>query len=919
MRLDHVRRLSGPNVYLARPVAIARLDLQGLTGHETTDHPGFAERLVDALPGLRTHHCSAGRPGGLLAAMARGTYFGHVTEHVTLELSGLIGREVFFGRTVRAGGPSEYDVILECPRDEPSGSAVVEMLIALALRTVTGALAGPAPDVSADLARIRAAHEGERLGVSTAALARAARRRDVPVRRVGALNLLRLGYGRHRRTVWAAMTDGTSAIGMEVAGDKRLAHRVLADAGVPVPEGRVAASPAEALAVLRDIGGPVVVKPLSGHQGEGVHIELTEPAEVVAAFASAAGDEGEVLVESYIPGRDYRVLVVGGRVVAAAELTAACVTGDGSSTVAALVARVNADPARGTGHDRPLTRLALGPTELGLLARQGHGPASVPADGERVWLRRNANLSTGGTSRDVTDETHPEVAELCVRAAATVGMDVCGIDLRLPDIASPPPADRGAAGILEVNAAPGLRMHLAPHEGVGRDVAGDIIDLMYPAGTPSRVPIVSVTGTNGKTTTVRMIAHMLELDGRRTGMTSTEGVYVGGRLVHLSDASGPRSAEMVLGDRSVDAAVLETARGGIVRRGLGYDRADVAVVTNVTRDHLGMDDTETVDDLAEIKALVAEEVRPGGHLVLNAADPATARLAERPVVRERAPELRYFAPSADAPVLAGHLRDGGVGYYAEHGWLTEAHGDRRTRVLPVEDIAGSFGGHAAHVVADALAAVAAVRALDVPVDVVARALRTFDPHTRNPGRGCVYQVGENPVLVDYAHNPAAVAAVGALVARRWRGGGVAAVTLPGDRSDELVGETARALAATFGRVVVYEDEDLRGRRSGEMTRLIVQGLREARPDVRAHPAGDLKGAVASALDIAAPGEPVLLLYEKLQPVLELLETLGAEPVVPESPAPSDAVPSEAVPSEAGGRSSSTVTDSSASTTIPSSQ
>ncbi|MFA1550335.1 cyanophycin synthetase [Actinomadura chokoriensis] len=877
MRLDHVRRLSGPNVYLSRPVAIARLDLQGLTGHETTDHPGFAARLVEALPGLAGHHCSAGRPGGLLDAMARGTYFGHVTEHVTLELSGLIGREVFFGRTVLAGGPGDYEVVLECPRDEPADSTVVERLITLAVRTVTGALEGRVPDISGDLAEIAAEHEGERLGVSTAALARAARERGVPVRRVDDLNLLRLGYGRYRRTVWAAMTDTTSAIGMEVAGDKRLAHRVLADAGVPVPEGRVAASPAEALEALREAGGPVVVKPLAGHQGENVHIELTEPPEVVAAFAAAAGDEGAVLVESYIPGKDYRVLLVGGRVVAAAELTAACVTGDGTATVAALVARVNADPARGEGHDRPLTRLALGPTELALMARQGHGPDSVPGDGERVWLRRNANLSTGGTSRDVTGDVHDEVAAMCVRAAAAVGMDVCGIDLRLPDIASPPPAERGAAGILEVNAAPGLRMHLAPHEGTGRDVAGDIVDLLYPAGTPSRVPVVSVTGTNGKTTTVRMITHILELDGRRTGMTSTEGVYVGGRLVHMSDASGPRSAEMVLGDRSVEAAVLETARGGIVRRGLGYDRADVAVVTNVTRDHLGVDDTESLDDLLDIKALVAEEIRRGGHVVLNAEDEASASIAERPGVRGRDPVVRFFSLSADAPVLARHLRGGGVGYHVADGWLTEARGDRLTPILPAGEVAGAFGGDAVHVLANALAASAAARALGVPVDVLARALRSFDPHTRNPGRGCVYQVGDNPVLVDYAHNPAAVTAMGAFVERRWGAAGVAAVTLPGDRSDELVGETARALAGAFGRVVVYEDEDLRGRRSGEMTRLIVQGLREVRPEVRHHPAGDLKGALTSALDLAEPGEPVLLLYEKLQPVTELLETLGAEP------------------------------------------
>ncbi|MFC6885649.1 cyanophycin synthetase [Actinomadura yumaensis] len=877
MRLDRLRRLGGPNVYLSRPVAIARLELEGLTGHETTDHPGFAERLVRALPGLADHHCSAGRPGGLLDAMARGTYFGHVTEHVTLELSGLIGRDVHFGRTVRAGGPGSYDVVLECPRDEPPDSPVVAGLLALAVRLVGGVLAGRAPDLAEGLARVAAEHERGRLGVSTAALARAARRRGVPVRRVGDLNLLQLGYGRHRRTVWAAMTDATSAIGMEIAADKRLAHRLLAQAGLPVPDGETVATSAAAVEALRSVGPPVVVKPLAGHQGEGVHIELTTVPEVVAAFAAASAGGGEVLVESYVPGRDYRVLVVGGRVSAAAEVTAAHVTGDGAATVAELVERVNADPARGEGHDRPLTRIALGAAELANLARRGHGPGTVPAAGETVWLRRNANLSTGGTSRDVTAEVHPEAADLCVRAAATVGMDVCGIDLRLPDIASPPPSDPGAAGILEVNAAPGLRMHLAPYEGEGRDVAGDVLDLMYPPGTPSRVPVVSVTGTNGKTTTVRMIARMLEACGLRTGLTSTDGVHIGGRLVHRSDASGPRSAEMVLGDRSVDAAVLETARGGIVRRGLGYDRADVAVVTNITADHLGVDGTETLDDLAGIKALVAEEIVRGGGLVLNAEDPASAALAGRDAVRDREPVIRYFATRPDAPAVVRHLAEGGTAYVAEDGWLTEASAGLRVRVLSVAEVAGAFGGHARHVVANALAALAAARALGVPVDAAAGALRAFEPHTRNPGRGCAYLVGANPVLVDYAHNPAAVTAMGAFVERRWGRGGVAAVTLPGDRCDSLVGETARAVARSFGRVVVYEDEDLRGRRPGEMTRLISEGLREARPGVRHRPAGDLKAAVTSALDLAAPGEPVLLLYERLQPVTELLETLGAVP------------------------------------------
>ncbi len=877
MHLDHLRWLGGPNLYVSRPVAIARLELEDLTERETTDFAGFAERLVALLPGLTDHHCSAGRPGGLLEAMARGTYFGHVTEHVTLELSSMVGREVFFGRTVWAGAPGRYDVILECPRDEPPEESVVGDLVALALRTVTEVLSGRTPVLAADLAAIGSDYGLSRLGVSTAALAAAARRRGIPVRRMGHLNMLRLGHGRHLRTVWAAMTDRTSAIGMETAADKMLTKRLLADAGLPVPRGYVVTSAAEAVEVFHEIGGPVVVKPLTGHHGEKVAIELSDVREVTTAFHQATTVCDEVLVESYVPGRDHRVLMVGNKMVAAAELSAARVTGDGRSTIAELIAIANTDPARGEGHDRPLTRLELGETERGHLARQGLNAVSVPAVGEVVVLRRNANLSTGGTSKDVTERVHPDVARMCRRVANTIGLDVCGIDLRLSDIGAPVPADSVGVGVIEVNASPGLRMHLAPYEGTPRDVAAEIIDQMYPPGAPSRVPLATVTGTNGKTTTVRMIAHLLGQDGRTIGMCTTEGVYVDNELIYKADASGPRSAEMVLGNRTVEAAVLETARGGIVRRGLGYDRSDVAVITNITEDHLGIDDIVDVDDLVEIKALVAEEIRLGGHLVLNADDPLVSAFAERPGVQRRKPLVRYFGQTGDNPVISRHLEQGGIAYFTHDGWLVEAEGTRVDALLPVADVAGSFGGEAGYMIANALASAAAARSLGVPASVVAHGLRTFDPHRLNPGRGCLFRVEDYPIFVDYAHNPAAVAAVGELLGRVWGREGVAAVTLPGDRTDDLVLDTARAVARSFGRVVVYEDEDLRGRRPGEMTRLIIQGLTEVRPNIAYQTAGDLKDAVGIAMSAAAPGEPLLLLYEKLQPVTDLLQTLGAVP------------------------------------------
>ncbi len=686
MRLIDSHRLSGPNIYTSRPVTVARLELDGLTGQETSDCPGFAGRLTSALPGLAGHHCAAGRPGGFLDALARGTYFGHVTEHVALELSALAGREVHFGRTVWAGAEGRYDVIMECPRDEPASSAVPRDLLTLAIWVVTEILAerpAPLPDALRGITRAAAA---DRPGVSTAALAAAARQRGIPVRRTGALSLLRLGYGCHRRLLWAALTQKTSAVGVDIASDKVLAKELLATAGVPVPGGVVARSAADAAAALGTLRAPLVIKPRNGNHGANVTVGVTTPGQAEQAYQRASSSSAEVVVEEYVPGVDYRVLVVDGHVVAAARLHPASVIGDGDQDIEALVRRANDDPRRGEGHARPLTRIALDDHAVTHLAAQGLHPGSVPGPGQVVTLRRNANLSTGGTSTDVTDTVHPEVAAMCCRAAAAATLDVCGIDLRLADIAVPPGQQAGA--VIELNACPGLRMHLEPSAGRPRDVAGAIVDRLYPPGAPSRIPIVSVTGTNGKTTTVRMISHILGQAGLRVGMATTDGVYCGGQLIHASDASGPRSAEMVLDDATVEAAVLETARGGIIRRGLGYDCADVAVVTNITADHLGCDGIDDLDDLADVKALVAEEIVRGGTVVLNADDPRSAGLAQRAAVRERNPVVRYFSLSDASPVIMAHRISGGIACLLRDGQLIEARGGEETVLLHAGRAAG---------------------------------------------------------------------------------------------------------------------------------------------------------------------------------------------------------------------------------------
>jgi len=876
MRIVNVTRLRGPNRYLARPVIIARLDLAELAGRESVDYPGFATRLLDLLPGLVEHHCGMARPGGFVDKMTQGTYFGHIVEHVTLELSHLIGREVNFGRTLQADTPGWFDLVLECPRDEWAEDSVAVDLLQLALHLISEVLADRAPQITAERARLASEYERSRLGVSAEALARAARQRDIPVRRLGEGTLLRLGHGCHGRMVWSAITEHTSAVGVDIASDKELAKRLLATAGIPVPGSIVVRSAAAARAAFHELGAPVVIKPLFSHHGMNVFIELATPEEAIAAYRLAGGD---VIMESYVPGRDYRVLVISGRLVAAAELSPAHVTGDGVSDITALVERVNQDPRRGEGHSRPLTRLAVDDTAVAHLVRQGHHPASVPAHGEVVWLRQNANLSTGGTSRDVTELVHSDIARMCIRAAAAVGLDVCGIDLRWHDISAPLGPDAHGGAVIEVNASPGLRMHLSPNEGAAHDVAGAIIDHLYQEGAPSRIPIVAVTGTNGKTTTARLIAHVLHRTGLGVGMATTEGVSVGNRLIYKGDTSGPRSADMVLGDPVVEVAVLETARGGIVRRGLGYDSADVAVITNISRDHIGTDGIHTVDDLVEIKSLVAEEIRDGGHLVLNADDPGTAGLATRPTVRDRDAVIRFFSLSPANPIVERHLRRGGIAYTVDDGWLVEADGTQRTALLHVRDIPGGFRGHASFMVANVLAAMAACRALGVGKDDLRRFLVSFDPARDNPGRPSILRLGDMPIVVDYAHNPVAISAIGHLVQQLWRRPAVAAITLPGDRCDALVVESAHAVAQVFDRVVVYEDEDLRGRERGEMTKLIIESLGEARPDIRCVPAADLEDAFTTARTLGAPGDPILLIYERLPPVLALLDRLGATPWV----------------------------------------
>ncbi|HYF51439.1 MAG TPA: cyanophycin synthetase, partial [Planctomycetota bacterium] len=619
MRIAHIHTIPGPNVYHDKSVLVMRLHLDDLAEKESYEVSGFIDRLIAKLPGLQEHRCSRGHPGGLIERMREGTYFGHIVEHVALELSTLAGIEVGYGRTFYAGAPGVYDVIVRYQAEQ-----AMAYLLRTAVELVDALVKGEEYPLEPRIEEAKDIVADTELGPSTLTIVEAAQKRGIPWTRLNEASLVQLGYGKHRRLIQAAMTDLSNGISVEISCDKELTKSLLNRALIRVPQGSVVTSEDDAVEAFRSLGRTCVVKPLDGRQGKGVSVDLKSAEQVRAAFRIAREMCRSVVVEEFVAGRNYRVLVVDGKMVAAAERLPPIVVGDGKQTIAELVDAANRDPRRGKGHDKPLTRIKIDDIVKAHLATTGLTLESVPAAGQRVFLRESVNLSTGGSAIDVTERVHANVKLACERAARVIGLDICGIDLVHRDIALPLD-DEGA--IIEVNAAPGLRMHVHPSEGKPQPVGEAIVEMLYPKGAPSRIPIISITGTNGKTTTARMIAHAIGMTGQIVGLTSTDGISIGGQTIVHDDSAGPVSARAVLSDPSVEVAVLETARGGIVRRGLGYDWSDIGILTNIAADHIGQDGIESIDDIVRIKAVVAERVKPGGTLILNADDARVVELA----------------------------------------------------------------------------------------------------------------------------------------------------------------------------------------------------------------------------------------------------------------------------------------------------
>ncbi len=859
----------GPSLYAHFPVIRLELDLGELEGWPTGRlGPVFVDALAAALPGLAEHGCSYGEPGGFFRRMREdeGTWLGHVLEHVAIELQNIAGESVTFGKTRGAGAPGVYTVVYEyAQRDEgiAAGELGLKLLCSLLPEAIRPADVLPEgwswPEARDEFIRFA---QRRALGPSTASLVKAAEARDIPWLRLNDQSLVQLGHGRYQQRIQATVTGRTSHIAVELASDKEETNKILATLGLPVPRQELVQTEGQAIRAARRIGYPVVTKPYNGNHGRGISIRLNSDEEVRQGFAVAREHSRSIIVETFLQGDDHRLLVVNGQLVAATRRTPGHVVGDGTHTVVELVELVNQDPRRGVGHEKVLTRLEIDAQALKMLERDGMTPDSIPEAGHIVYLRSTANLSTGGTATDVTDVIHPDNREMAERAVRAIGLDVGGVDFLSTDITQS--YRKIGGGICEVNAAPGFRMHVAPSDGTPRQVAEPVVDMLFPAGTPSRVPIAAVTGTNGKTTTCRMLAHITKMAGYTPGLTTTDGVYIDGQRTVQGDMTGPVSARMVLADPQIDIAVLETARGGLIRAGMGVSEVNVGAVLNVQSDHLGLKGIDTLEQLAEIKRIVVEVATDCA--VLNADDPLVLRMSGY----TEAKNICYVTTNPQHALVREHVRAGGRACALEAGvngqMITLYEKGRHIPLVWTHLIPATLEGRAMHNVQNAMFAAATAFSLDIKLDAIRQGLRTFDTtFYQAPGRMNVYDEHPFKVLFDYGHNAHAVGVMVDLAQRlEVTGRRIVVLAGPGDRRDEDLVAIANAAAGRFDHYVVRRDDQLRDRAPDEVPRIISAALRAAGvPESAISVIPDEQEAIDAALRMGEAGDLLLVFSDAL--------------------------------------------------------
>jgi cyanophycin synthetase len=861
MKILKVNKLRGPNIWANYPVLEAWVDLEEMKDTSSEMIPGFNERLMGWLPTMVEHRCSIGERGGFFVRLRRGTYMAHILEHVTLELQSLAGTPVGFGRARETNTDGIYKVAIAY-KEEKLALACLDR----AFELIQAAINDIPYDVAKVAAELKEFAYDVCLGPSTRSIVDAAKAKSIPWRRLNEGSLVQLGYGIHQRRICTAETDSTSAIAESIAQDKELTRSLLRSIGIPTPEGRAVESAEDAWEAAEDIGLPVVVKPQYGNHGRGVATNLQSQEQVIAAYNAAREEGRSIVVERHAPGDDYRMLVVGGKLVAAARREPANVIGDGQSTVQKLIDKVNEDPRRSDGHSTSLSLIKIDAVALGVLLAQGMTPDTIPPVGKKVLVRRNANLSTGGTAADVTDEVHPDVARHAIEAARVVGLDIAGVDMVAQDISQPLQGQRGV--IVEVNAGPGLRMHIEPSSGKPRPVGESILDMMFPGTSNGRIPIISVTGVNGKTTTTRLIAHLVASSGKKVGMTCTDGIYVGGRRIDSGDCSGPQSARSVLMNPFVEAAVLETARGGILREGLGFDFCDVGIVTNIGEgDHLGLSDIETIEQLSKVKRCIIEAVHKNGFGVLKANDPLTAEMAEKCKGR-----VIFFAIDENDPVLTNHRVKGERVVFVRNGRIFTAEGAEETPLTTLDQIPLTHQGRIQFQVENVLASVAACWGVGMSVEQIVLGLESFSAHMdKVPGRFNLLEVHGATVVADYGHNSSSLLAIIEALEQFPHSHRTVVYSAAGDRRDIDMIRQGEILADHFDRVILYEDQYLRGRKPGEISSIFKRGMDSGKRVKEVYDFVGWEKAVEHALNLIKAGELMLLQADTIDETVQYLQ------------------------------------------------
>ena len=866
MKIEKIQALRGPNIWSIRRKKLIqmRLDLEEMENFPTNKIEGFRERIEQLMPSLISHRCSEGTRGGFFHRIETGTWMGHVIEHIALEIQTLAGMETGFGRTRETKTPGVYNVVFDYI-EENAGIYAAEQAVEIALALIEN----KEYDINACIQKLKEIRERVRLGPSTGSIVEEAVSRKIPWIRLGSNSLVQLGYGVNQQRFQATITGNTSSIAVDIACNKELTKRMLHDAAIPVPMGDLIVDEEELKNVIKKIGYPIVIKPLDGNHGKGSSINVNDWVSSVTGLEHAQKYSKKVIVEKYITGYDFRVLVINNKMVAAARRVPAHVVGDGESNLEKLIEKENQDTRRGYGHENVLTEITVDKDTLELLEKLQYTLETVPQRGEVVYLKSTANLSTGGTSIDVTDMVHPENITMAERISKIIGLDVCGIDIMAENLTQPLKESGGA--IIEVNAAPGFRMHLAPSEGLPRNVAAPVVDMLYPQGKPFTIPIIAVTGTNGKTTTTRLISHIVKNNGYRVGFTTSDGIYIQNTMLTKGDTTGPVSAEFILKDPTVEFAVLETARGGILRSGLGFSQCDIGVLTNIKEDHLGMNDIHNLKDLTKVKRVVLDSVKKNGWSVLNAEDEYSMR-----IINDLPSNVAIFSLDENNEYIKKFAKEGRITCVYEEGFVTIKKGDWKIRIGKVKDFPITMEGKAKFMIDNVLAASLACYLYGFGIEDISNSLRTFIPSAQlTPGRLNVFKFKNFKVLIDFAHNPAGYEAIEDYLKNVESTKKIGIISGVGDRRDEDIRLCGKIAGRMFDHIIIRNEKHLRGRTEEEINSLIIDGMQSSGRDVSYETIPKEIDALKHAMGMAEEGTFITALSDVISNAIDLVQDYQA--------------------------------------------